>query len=112
MTDLGAQNRRSNQRPPSHFVDPKAFADNTVAEVAYIHLEGLTQTAVHPHTGLVNEVNKTGCSVILSEQQGSLLPVGTTCFLRLEPIRRGRAMVRWTRHFGGEVCKIGFQFLE
>ncbi|MDJ0837816.1 MAG: hypothetical protein QNK37_14970 [Acidobacteriota bacterium] len=111
MTDLGVQNRRTSRRPPAHFEDPQAFSDNTVAAVAYIHIEGNEHAAEKPQTGLVNEYNEEGCSVILSEDQGTGLPVGTTCFLRLEPVRRGRAVVRWNRHFGGDACKIGFEFL-
>lgn len=112
MTGVGSNNRRHTSRPHGNFEGPRDFSDNTVGGVAYIHLEGTDHIAEAPKTGLLNEANGDGCSIILSDDACEPLMVGEPCFLRIDCEHRGRAVIRWRRPFGVNASKLGFQFID
>jgi len=104
-----AMNRRRAERLPANFDGPRDFSDNAVGKVAYIHLEGEDHADEAPLTGLLNEINKVGCSILVDEGAETALAIGTACFLRLASDAQCRAFVRWLQPFGNETVKVGFE---
>ena len=104
-----AMNRRRAERSPADFDGPKDFSDNAVGRMAYIHLEGEAKGEEAPLTGLLNEVNKVGCSVIVDEDAKGPLTIGVGCYLRLASDEQCRAVVRWVKPFGDKTVRVGFE---
>ena len=112
MAGVGIQEKRQVLRTQGRYIEPSVFADNTLGGLAYIHLEGFSHVAQQPKTGILNEANRDGCSIIISDTEWEPLVIGTPCYLRLEDGNAARAVLKWRHSFGKNASKVGFQFIN